>query len=514
MLKATLNCHSETLPLILYSFFFFRKKDTDLSISGSPVPSVDSFPDNTSNTSGNSPPPMSSRRDPRDPRKSLGGSDNEEFGGNPKSSYPRNPFIPPPEVNKDPRTEFRDPRLSRDLKDLESPYGFSQGNTSGFNRSVSATGLEDLPGTRPMGLYKSSTLPNPYEYPSKSTDPAGDLDFEDISKPQSFPGNVPFHVPLHEPVTVVNASLTAHDPIPYRLTVVTIPTVSYAKITQRLSKDDPRVKEDPRLYRMFFGLKEQQPPQQSTADEIQEIQSPTPEGISSPLLDTRDPRMNRDPRMGEKTRNVDPRVPLDIRNEDHRMMSSEIGQMDSRDPRMVDSSRSLESPAVMTNNDPRFDPRLPVTSREDPRLGSRDPRAMKSADEDPNITRPGILGPPPPHGHMVMNNPYLNSGNNMTNMTPVGPNGLSMHRSMPGNMFNAYGSMEGYNMMSGPNMFGGPLMRPDMPPRFGGPMSGKRKKNGGNGPEWRFNQPEFNPDPRLQKNNSDMVSFSPPPPVS
>ncbi|GLH07965.1 Uncharacterized protein GBIM_13330 [Gryllus bimaculatus] len=56
-------------------------------------------------------------------------------------------------------------------------------------------------------------------------------------------------VPMHTPATEIEASLTSHPPIPYKVVVVTIPRPDYTSL--KLNTSDPQVQSDPRLRKIF-----------------------------------------------------------------------------------------------------------------------------------------------------------------------------------------------------------------------------------------------------------------------
>lgn len=62
--------------------------------------------------------------------------------------------------------------------------------------------------------------------------------------------DLPFKpVPMHTPATEIEASLTSHPPIPYKIVAVSIPRPDYTSL--KLNTSDPQVQTDPRLRKIF-----------------------------------------------------------------------------------------------------------------------------------------------------------------------------------------------------------------------------------------------------------------------
>ncbi|XP_063229493.1 protein suppressor of sable isoform X2 [Bacillus rossius redtenbacheri] len=93
-------------------------------------------------------------------------------------------------------------------------------------------------------------------------------------------------VPMHMPATEIDASLTSHPPIPYKVTTVTIPRPDYSKL--KINPSDPQVFRDPRL-RKLFKLPSSPPPAAATSTTVL---APTP---AAPVIATSrvDPRRAR-----------------------------------------------------------------------------------------------------------------------------------------------------------------------------------------------------------------------------
>lgn len=485
----------------------------------------------------------------KDPRKLRGSSEEIEHWSTKPSSLSQS--ISLPSERNDPRT-FRDPRLNKD----NSVEHFSNQSSPSLSN----------------GQRRSSS-----DSEGKVSDPNSDIDLKHLNMlPLSaftVTGDVPFHVPVHAPVTVINASITAHPLIPFKPIIVTIPKVSYANITQRMDKNDPRVQEDPRLHRMFYGLEDsakllspkinvEYADPESPVDEISAI---TPS--NSPTSDSRDPRMKKDPRMTDPrstaarssgdpynrdpivgSANPDPRHNM-ANNMDHRI-SDLHNPIDSR---VLDPSFSS-----IANNDPRLesrgDPRL-SGQRSDPRLSNRDPRGKMPEDDLPGNIDPRqrvtILGGMPPHigqhhfpdiGHMGIlphgmpnmmggqqNGMSMGSSGMSHNMVPHGglfpPNmappshdmhmgGMPSNPYMPGyvpghNMLNMMPTMPDHGIMQGINK-GYPPVPPHMLPH-------DTRYGGPTGvrtnapPNAGDWLPPCNPDPRIKKSMDSQHSFSPPP---
>ncbi|XP_049838671.1 uncharacterized protein LOC126284080 isoform X3 [Schistocerca gregaria] len=83
--------------------------------------------------------------------------------------------------------------------------------------------------------------------PRISADPSaalsGDVDLRRVLE-------LPFKpVPMHTPATEIDASLTSHPPIPYKVVEITIPRPDYTRL--KLSTSDPQAENDPRLRKIF-----------------------------------------------------------------------------------------------------------------------------------------------------------------------------------------------------------------------------------------------------------------------
>lgn len=154
---------------------------------------------------------------------------------------------------KDPR--LRDPRTNSEAKhttrrtsaDDKTPYGKSIYDSANFKIETQDSDLrfqtkfdsdervKNLDSIVPFGDVDLRTL-------GQSEQPEGDFDLRKFG--------LPFKpVPIHSAATEIDASLNSHPPINYKVETILIPRPDFSSI--KISPNDPQVKKDPRLRRLF-----------------------------------------------------------------------------------------------------------------------------------------------------------------------------------------------------------------------------------------------------------------------
>ncbi|XP_066996739.2 protein suppressor of sable [Anabrus simplex] len=214
-------------------------------------------------------------------------------------------------------------------------------------------------------------------------------------------------VPVHTPATEIDASLTSHLPIPYKVTVITIPRPDYTSL--KLNTSDPQVQNDPRL-RKLFKLNSSLSPSSSTKTLPPNVASAMPSPVSRGdprSVTARGARANIP--SSSNTSGIGPYATGGISSVDHH--DSQVHVLPDRYSEFP--SVSAMSPAV---SKPQMMQSAPVTHGTvvPPLLASLTLPAQNAlvSNFDPRVPRnprhaPGLLGPAPLPANYCPNTPLF-----------------------------------------------------------------------------------------------------------
>ncbi|XP_023718514.1 uncharacterized protein LOC111870443 isoform X4 [Cryptotermes secundus] len=204
-------------------------------------------------------------------------------------------------------------------------------------------------------LMRASTSSSSFNY--------GDTDLRGTSGDVDLRGmlGLPFKpVPMHTPATEIDASLTSHPPIPYKVVSITVPRPDYSGL--KLNTLDPQVRNDPRLRKLFKMSS-------NSVDSPASPPLPPPPLSALPLKQSPSAGTRSDPRR--RSAPLTPHSSSVTRLQDVTPVYSELM---SQNPMSLLHSTGIPTGIV---------PSLPAALSYDPRL----PRNPRNA--------PGILGPAP-----------------------------------------------------------------------------------------------------------------------
>ncbi|PSN38434.1 hypothetical protein C0J52_12730 [Blattella germanica] len=186
----------------------------------------------------------------RDPRLASAEAHRRNSGANSQS----------PSAHESPR---QDPRISKRANSRSQGHRTSIYSSTGDPSAGSVMQDESASDVEMKNMHVSQQQSNSSFEPGTNVDPRtnrassssslpyalGDLDLAGGMDMKGSLG-LPFKpVPMHKPATEIDASLTSHPPIQYKVVAVTIPWPDYSRL--KLNVSDVQIRNDPRLRKLF-----------------------------------------------------------------------------------------------------------------------------------------------------------------------------------------------------------------------------------------------------------------------